>query len=45
MSGEAEWDVSKENFVPVRQGRPTSALVATPLSVRKVDRELEEAKR
>lgn len=41
---EAEWDTSKENFVPVKQGRPTSALV-TPLSVRKQDQELDEAKR
>jgi hypothetical protein len=44
MSEEAEWDTSKENFVPVRQGRPTSALV-TPLSVKKRDQELEDTKR
>jgi hypothetical protein len=44
MSEEAEWDTSKENFVPVRQGRPTTALV-TPLSVKKRDQELEDTKR
>lgn len=44
MAEEAEWDTSKENFVPVRQGRATSALV-TPVSVQKRDKELQDAKR
>lgn len=44
MTEEVEWETAKENFVPLKQGRPTAALV-TPVSVRKRDKELEDAKR
>eukprot|EP00878_Enallax_costatus_P036724 GHUV01041270.1.p1 GENE.GHUV01041270.1~~GHUV01041270.1.p1 ORF type:complete len:184 (+),score=37.66 GHUV01041270.1:446-997(+) len=39
-----EWEDTKENFVPVKQGHSAAAL-STPLSVAKRSRELEEAKR
>lgn len=39
-----EWENTKENFVPLKQGRAAAALV-TPVSVRKKSPEVEDAKR
>lgn len=39
-----EWEDTKENFVPVKQGRSAAALT-TPVSVSKRASELDEAKK
>jgi hypothetical protein len=44
MEPPADWEDTKENYVPVKQGRSAAAL-STPLSVSKRSNELEEAKK
>lgn len=44
MDPSVDWEDTKENYVPVKQGRSAAAL-STPLSVSKRSNEVEKAKK